>query len=157
MADDRPLLEIGRLGRAHGLRGEIVVTLVTNNLDRVAPGAQLDADGVILTVESSRPHKDRWVVRFAEVADRDAAEALAGTLLRAEPVWDPDAYWVHDLIGAEVVDVDGAAHGVVREVLANPASDVLVLDGGAMVPLRFATWDDDRRLVVDGPEGLLDT
>ena len=49
-----------------------------------------------------------------------------------------------------------ATHGRVTEVLENPASDVLVLDRGPLVPLRFATWDDDGRLVVDGPEGLLD-
>ena len=156
MTADRPLLEVGRIGRAHGVRGELVVTLVTNNLDRVAPGAVLDAEGTALTVVTSRPYKgDKHVVAFAGVSDRAGAEALVGTLLRAEPVDDPDAYWVHDLLGATVVDVDGVERGVVVEVLANPASDVLVLDTGPLVPLRFATWDDEGRLVVDGPDGLL--
>lgn len=157
MTAEQPLLEVGRIGRPHGVRGELVVTLVTNHLERVDPGSVLDADGTPLTVVAARPHKgDRWVVRFAEASDRDGAEALVGRTLRAEPVDDPDAYWVHDLIGATVVDVDGAVHGTVAEVLANPASDVLVLDSGPLVPLRFATWDADGRLVVDGPDGLLE-
>lgn len=151
------LLEVGRIDRAHGLRGEVVIRLTSNNLDRVAVGAPLDAAGRQLTVASSRKHKDRWIVAFDEVLDREGAEALAGVVLRAPAVeGDAEGYWVHDLIGAAVVDVDGADHGTVVEVLENPASDVLVLSSGPLVPLRFAAWDDQGRLVVDGPEGLLD-
>lgn len=150
------LLEVGRIDRPHGLRGEVVVRLTSNNLARVAVGAVLDADGRALTVEASRKHKDRWIVTFAEVGDREAAEALAGQVLRGEAVeGDADGYWIHDLIGASVLDARGVEHGTVVEVLDNPASDVLVLSSGSLVPLRFAVWDDDGRLVVDGPEGLL--
>jgi len=151
------LLEVGRIDRPHGLRGEVVVRLTSNNLERVAAGAVLDADGRTLTVVAARKLKDRWVVTFAEVPDREAAEALGGQVLRAPAVeGDAEGYWVHDLIGAAVVDVQGADLGTVVEVLDNPASDVLVLSSGPLVPLRFAAWDEQGRLVVDGPEGLLD-
>jgi 16S rRNA processing protein RimM len=152
---------VGRLGRAHGTGGELVVRLLTNDAGRLDPGSVLDLDGRELTVTASRPHQDRWLVSFAGVTTRSAAEALAGGVLRAEAVTgDPDSYWVHDLIGAEVVDVAGAPHGHVTAVVANPASDLLELSGGALIPLRFAHWDPGapgpaRRLVVDGPRGLL--
>lgn len=151
------LLEVGRIDRPHGLRGEVVVRLTSNNLERVGGGAVLDAGGRPLTVDASRKHKDRWIVTFAEVRDREDAESLAGTVLRAPAVeGDAQSYWVHDLIGSAVVDVAGEDHGTVVEVLENPASDVLVLSSGPLVPLRFATWDDGGRLVVDGPAGLLE-
>jgi 16S rRNA processing protein RimM len=159
MGGDEPaLVEVGVVGRPHGLRGEVVVRLTTNNLDRVAVGSVLLADGGELVVRTSRRHGNRWIVGFEGVGDREGAEALAGTLLRAERVEDdPDGYWVHDLVGATVSDAEGVERGVVTEVLDNPASDLLVLTTGVLVPLRFATWDGPGRLVVDGPEGLWDT
>ena len=157
MSERPTLLEVGRVDRPHGRHGDVLVRLLTNHDERLAVGSVLDGDGAPLTVRTAQRHKDRWLVRFDEVRTRDDAEAVSGTVLRAEAVVDDRAsYWVHDLIGAEVVDADGVAHGRVTEVLENPASDVLVLDRGPLVPLRFATWDDDGRLVVDGPEGLLD-
>ncbi|MCC5950867.1 MAG: 16S rRNA processing protein RimM [Acidimicrobiia bacterium] len=151
------LLEVGRIDRPHGLAGDVVVTLVTNHLERLEPGSLLEAEGRWLEVLRARPAKHRFVVHFAGVDTPEAAAELSGTPLRAEAVQDdPDGYWVHDLVGAEVIDVAGQPQGMVTEVLSNPASDVLVLGSGVLIPLRFATWDDDGRLVVDGPEGLLD-
>jgi 16S rRNA processing protein RimM len=68
---------------------------------------------------------------------------------------DPDALWVHELVGSDVVDVEGRAHGRVAAVEANPASDLLVLEGGGLVPLRFVVSHGDGRVVVDPPVGLL--
>jgi len=95
-------------------------------------------------------------VTFAAVGDRAAAEALRGTVLRAEPLEDPDALWVHELIGARVVGLDGVELGEVTDVQANPASDLLVLDGGALVPLRFVVAKVAGTITVDVPDGLLD-
>jgi 16S rRNA processing protein RimM len=151
------LLDVGRIDRPHGVAGDVVVTLTTSETSRVAPGSQLDADGRTLTVVSSRPLKHRWVVRFAESRGREDAEALAGSVLRAEPVVvDDDALWVHELVGAEVVDGDDRVWGRVVAVLDNPASDLLELDTGALVPLTFAVGWVERpdRLRIDPPDGL---
>jgi 16S rRNA processing protein RimM len=160
------LLEIGRIDRPHGIRGGVLVRMLSNNPDRLAVGARLVAriDGVdrVLTIDAVQAHQDRWLVEFAGVHGREGSEAVAGAKLLAEPVVDdPDSYWVHDLVGADVVDTSGATHGTVVNVIDNPASDILELDTGLLVPLRFAQWDPDaptgrRRLVVDGPVGLLD-
>jgi 16S rRNA processing protein RimM len=154
-----PLL-VGRVLRAHGLSGEVVVDLLSSEPDvRLAPGAELlRADGgAALRVVAARPHHDRWIVRFDGVDGRDAADALRGLELEGEPLEVDDALWVHEVIGAAVVDTTGAACGSVTSVLANPADDILELDTGALVPVTFVVgWDDERRLVVDPPEGLLD-
>ena len=159
---------MGRIDRAHGLGGEVVVRLLTNNPERLDPGTHLVADTSdgrrTLRVLASRPHQDRHLVTIEGVHDRSGAETLAGAILLAEPVTgDPSGYWIHDLVGAEVVDVTGTVRGNVVAVLANPASDILELDTGPLVPLRFATWvrgagpgeAQPPRLVVDGPAGLL--
>ena len=145
------------MGRAHGIRGEVAVTLTTDRLERVAPGAVLWVGERPLEIRSSRPHQGRHLVHFDGVGDRSAAEALQGAVLTAEPIEDPAALWVHELVGAEVVAAaDGARLGVVTAVEANPASDLLVLDGGGLVPLTFLVRSEPGRLVVDPPTGLLD-
>ncbi|MGH9186247.1 MAG: ribosome maturation factor RimM [Acidimicrobiales bacterium] len=152
-------LEVGRVARAHGLRGEVVVDLITDRAERVEPGSVLDSDAGALTVLTARAHQGRWVVAFDGVVDRRGAEQLRGLALRAEPIHDPDALWVHELIGAPVVLADGTPVGVVAAVQENPAGDLLVLDAGALVPERFVVgWSgsgDDRHVVIDPPEGLL--
>jgi 16S rRNA processing protein RimM len=135
----------------------VAVTLTTDRLERVAVGAVLWAGERRLEILASRPHQGRHLVHFEGVADRTAAEALQGAVLSAEPLEDPAALWVHDLVGAEVVDAsDGTRLGVVAAVEANPASDLLVLDGGGLVPLTFLVRTEPGRVVVDPPAGLLD-
>jgi 16S rRNA processing protein RimM len=155
-APEAQLLEIGHLGRAHGLRGEVVVHLVSNRDERLAAGARLITLRGELTVRSARRSGGANVVQFAEIADRTAAEQWRGTQLLGEPIVDDDELWVHDLIGRHVVEPDGTARGTVRAVLANPASDLLELDSGALVPVRFLVDRHDDQLVVDVPEGLFD-
>ena len=150
------LLEVGRIARAHGIKGEVLVHLVSNRPERLAPGSVLATDAGDLEVVSSTPHQGGFIVAFAGVATRSEAEALRATVLRAEPLDEPDAYWVHELVGATVVDQAGTAHGEVASVEANPASDLLVLADGRMVPLRFVVERQPGRLVVDVPAGLLD-
>jgi 16S rRNA processing protein RimM len=150
-------LEVGRVTRPHGLRGDVVVTLVTDRLERVAPGSVLDADGRSLHVTASRPHQRNHIVSFEEITDREAAEALQGVTLRAAPIDDPGELWVHELIGASVVTVDGADVGAVVSVEANPASDILVLDDGSLVPAAFIVEQrEDGTVVIDPPEGLFE-
>lgn len=151
------LLEIGRIGKPHGLRGDIVATITSDRPERLAPGAVWFLDHGPVTVVSSRPQQRRWVVRLEGIESREAADALVGQIISAESIDDPDAIWVHDLIGAEVTTPDGRSWGTVASVLANPADDLLELDDGTLIPVGFIS---DRgglpqRLVVEVPEGLL--
>jgi 16S rRNA processing protein RimM len=150
------LLEVARIIKPHGIRGEVIVDLVTNRTERVAPGSVLTSPVGPLEVARSSSHQGRWIVAFVGVGDRNQAEALRGTVLSAEPIDDEGELWVHELIGAEVVDVDGRSHGRVESVEANPASDLLVLADGRLVPLVFVIESSAERVVVDVPPGLLD-
>ena len=134
----------------------MIVDLVTDRTERVAPGAVLSAGERMLEVLTSRPHQGKWIVAFDGVLDRNGAEALRGVVLRAAPIDDPDVLWVHELVGSTVATVDGVTRGTVVAVEANPASDLLVLDSGALVPLRFVVETTPGRVVVDTPEGLFD-
>lgn len=155
------LLEVGRIVKPHGLRGEVVVALVTNRAERVAAGAVLQGPSGPLVVVGARPFEatgdGRWIVRFAGVDDRGVAEALRDGVLLAPPLADPDALWAHELIGSVVVDSgSGDVLGRVEAVEANPASDLLVLEDGGLIPLRFVTSSGEGRVSVDMPPGLLD-
>jgi 16S rRNA processing protein RimM len=151
------LLEVGRIERPHGVRGDVLVRLVTNREERIAPGAQFVAGGRTLRVVRSSAHQGRWIVTFDGINDREAADALRGVVLEAAPLEDPDELWVHDLVGSTVVDADGVERGTVVEVLANPASDLLVLESGALVPVRFIVrFTPGERIEIEAPAGLFD-
>lgn len=153
------MLLVGRVDKPHGLRGEVVVSLITNRDERVAPGAVLVLDGEggrPLTVVASSPFTHRWIVQFDNVFDRNASEDISHRDLYAEPLEDPDALWVHELVGLDVIDQHGVARGKVTSVEANPASDLLVLDSGGLVPLRFVTRTTEGSVTVDVPDGLFD-
>ncbi len=149
-------LEVGRIGRAHGLRGEIAVSLTTEREERLAPGSRLTTNDRELVVVASRPHQHRWLVYFDGVEDRTAAEALRGEILYADalPSDDDDELWVHELIGAAVQDRAGVRLGSVIAVEANPASDLLVLDGDRLLPLAFLVRHEPGLVVVDPPAGI---
>ncbi|MGA2519646.1 MAG: PRC-barrel domain-containing protein [Acidimicrobiales bacterium] len=143
--------------KPHGLRGELVVAFVSNRPERVAPGAVLVTESGDLVLESARPFGARWLVHFEGVVTLAQAEALRATVLRGHPLPDDGALWVHELVGSDVVDTDGAVVGVVHAVVANGASDLLELEGGALVPLRFVVRRSAGQVVVDLPAGLLET
>ena len=179
-------LVVGRIGRAHGVKGEVAVEVRTDDPDaRFAPGVRLatePAERGPLTVVRSRPHSGRLLVVFDGVTDRTAAEALRGTLLTvdsadSEPLDDPDEFYDHQLFGLAVWTVDGHEVGEVVDVLHPPGPDLLVVRlagtappaggsgagaGGreALVPFVRAivpTVDlAGGRLVVDPPAGLLE-
>jgi 16S rRNA processing protein RimM len=143
--------------RPHGLKGEVVVDLVSNRAERSVPGSVFLTDHGELRVESSRPFQHRWLMTFAGVHGIDGAEGLRDRILRAPPLDDPAALWVHELVGSVVIDqADGNTLGTVTAVVANPVSDLLELDGGALVPLRCVVEHGPGRIVVDIPAGLLD-
>jgi 16S rRNA processing protein RimM len=157
------LLEVGRITKAHGVRGDVLVLLTTERTERLDPGSVLSTDRGDLTVERSTKHQDRWIVHFEGIEVREQADAWRGVVLRAEALEDggEDQLWVHELIGSRVALQDGSAVGEVVEVQANPAADLLVLDTGALVPLRFVVDEPGSHgpgdpIHVDTPAGLFD-
>jgi 16S rRNA processing protein RimM len=163
---------VGRIGRPHGVRGDVNVESRTDEPDRrFTPGTVLSTDHAVhhqLTVEDARWHSGRLLLHFAEAGDRTAVEALRGVLLStdvdpAEVPDDPDEFYDHQLVGLTVVNESGATLGSISEVV-HGAQDLLVvacLDGrhvmipfvGALVPHVDVAGG---RLVVDLPDGLLD-
>lgn len=141
------------------MRGDLLVLLSTDRTSRLDPGSVLVTARGPLTVVSASPHQDRWIVHFEGISDRDDAENWRGVVLQADSIDSPaddEALWVHQLIGSSVELIDGTPVGTVAYVQANPASDLLVLDDGALVPVVFIT---DRRpgwVTIDPPEGLFD-
>lgn len=165
-------LVVGRVGRAHGLRGEVAVDVRTDDPDgRFARGAVLRTDPGEreLVVAVARPHSGRLLVTFEGVGDRNAADALRGALLTVDtaalpPLDDPDEFYDHQLVGLLVEHVDGTALGEVADVLHPPGGDLLVIahvDGrevlvpfvAVMVPVVDVPGG---RVVVDPPPGLIE-
>jgi len=164
---------IGRIGRAHGVRGEVAVEVRTDEPDRrFAENAVLDTDPSArgpLTVVATRWHQGRLLVRFTGIDDRTRAETLRGTMLvvdvdEAERLTDPDEFYDHQLIGLNVVTTDGQAVGAVTDVLHLPAQDVLAIEraDGVEVLVPFVAdlvprIDLDARVIaVVARPGLLD-
>ena len=156
MSDIGDLLEVGTIAKAHGTSGEVVVRLITNQTERLNHGSRLMSDLGELVVSKSRPHHDKWLVQFNGVETRTQAEELRGLTLMAAPLDIPDALWVHELIGSVVKEVSGAERGTVKAVVANPASDLMELDTGHLVPLTFVVDFAEGIISVDVPDGLFD-
>ncbi|MGK4583184.1 ribosome maturation factor RimM [Kitasatospora sp. HPMI-4] len=166
-------LVVGKIGRAHGIKGDVSVEVRTDEPElRLGPGAVLLTDPASagpLTVESGKVHSGRLLLRFAGVKDRNDAEALRGTLLIAEV--DPDErpeeedeYYDHQLIGLDVVLLDGTLVGELTEVVHLPYQDLLTVKkaDGTEVLVPFVekivpTIDlENQRAVIDPPLGLID-
>ncbi|WP_129844188.1 ribosome maturation factor RimM [Streptomyces sp. RFCAC02] len=167
-------LVVARIGRAHGIRGEVSVEVRTDEPElRLAPGAVLATDPPAagpLTIEAGRVHSGRLLLRFAGVHDRTAAEALRNTLLLAEVdpdelPDDPEEFYDHQLVGLRAVTTEGEEIGTVSEVAHLPSQDLLIVarpDGGeAMIPFVSEIVPEvdvtEGQLVVTPPPGLLDT
>jgi 16S rRNA processing protein RimM len=168
-------LVVGRVARAHGVTGEVVVDIRTDDPDtRFAPGTTLRArpsrggperDYV---VDSAREHSGRLLVRLDGVADRNAAEALKGTVFLVDtadlpPIEDPDEFYDHQLEGLQVVTTTGTTVGSVAEVLHTAAGELLSVrseDGEVLVPFVSAIVTSvslaDQIIEIDPPEGLLE-
>jgi 16S rRNA processing protein RimM len=133
------LLAVGRVSSAHGVRGEVSVHKLTEVEERFAKGSILHLeDGRRLTVESARPHQRSLLVKFEQVTDRTQAEALRGQVLLvpsdASPAPPDGSFWVHQVVGLEVVTEDGRSLGTIVEVQENPANDLWVTESGILLP-----------------------
>jgi 16S rRNA processing protein RimM len=168
---------VGRIGKPHGLRGDVTVDVRTDEPDRrFVPGAVLRVEPPrgshtahrSLTVGTTKWHQSVLLVRFEEIPDRSAAEAARGILLHAEipadaSPDDPDEFYDHQLIGLAAYDVDGAALGEVTGLVHGGAQDLLVIrtaDGReALVPFVKALVPEvdvpGGRVVVADRPGLV--
>jgi 16S rRNA processing protein RimM len=167
---------VGRIGRPHGVRGDVVVGVRTDEPElRFAPGSRLDTDPVgvgPLTVAARRWHSGDLLVRFEGISDRTAAAELVGTWLLADSATfaaldDPDVFRDGDLVGLSVRTVDGTVVGTVTDVLHHgqdvlaiqPAAPVGARAGQILVPFVKAIVPEvdipGGVVVIDPPEGLL--
>ena len=164
---DEPTVVVGVVTGVHGLRGDVSVQNRSDNPDRWTPGGTvLLEDGPALTIEASRRHGRRLIVKFAGIADRSAAEALRGAVLVVPEAWLPDLsegeWWAYQLEGCEVRTVSGRILGIVKEVIPNPANDlwVAVDDEGnetlipALADLLIDVDVNARAIVVQDVPGL---
>jgi 16S rRNA processing protein RimM len=170
-------LTVGRVVKAHGVGGELVVEIRTDD-----PGARF-ASGITLrakdsggrgqersyVVESSREHGGRLLLGLVGIDDRDAADALRGSLFVVDsddlpPIDEPDTYYDHQLEGLHVRTTTGTDVGVVAEVLHTAAGELLAVTRSpgdeVLVPFVGAIVTsvslDDGIVEIDPPEGLLD-
>jgi 16S rRNA processing protein RimM len=164
---------VGRIGRPHGLRGEVVVNPETDFVEeRFRVGATVwmrsDRGEESLTVAAVRLQSGRPIVRFDGFERIDDVEGLAGLELRVpeealQPL-EPHTYYQHQLVGCVVEDAAGTALGAVTRVDGGANGSLLVVDGGArgeiLVPLTQAICTsvdvDAKRIRIDPPEGLVE-
>lgn len=157
-------LEVGRIAKSHGVRGDVLIKFSTDIVEvRARKGSELIIDGRVYIVTAARPHQKYRLVTFEGVTDRNQADLLRGKTVLAEPLEGssrsdvPDeAVFVHEVIGATVVDQDGTDRGVVVSVIDNPASDLMELDSGALVPFNFIVKVSDQVVQVEVPAGLFE-
>lgn len=163
---------VGRVVKPHGIRGEVSVSVLSDIPGRLDAGVTVHGRGRDWRVATSRWHQGRLLVRFEEVADRNGAELLRGMDLEAEPadVSDSETYYAHELVGLPVVGDDGADLGTVRDLIELPAAagydllEVVLPDGRTWllpavdeyVEIREDDAGNDRLVLVDPPEGLVD-
>jgi 16S rRNA processing protein RimM len=168
-------LAVGRVGRPHGLRGEVTVEVRTDDPDhRFATGSVLatePADRGPLMVSAMRWHSGRLLVRFGDCQDREAAEELRGILLVIDSAQvtssaDSDEFYDHQLTGLAVLTTSGELVGNVADVLHH-GQDLLVVAGAGqrsgreilvpfVAPIVPEVDVEGGRLVIDPPAGLLD-
>ncbi|MEE6168612.1 MULTISPECIES: ribosome maturation factor RimM [unclassified Mycolicibacterium] len=169
-------LVVGRVVKAHGITGELVVEVRTDDPDaRFRPGVTLRGRAKgggerPFTVESVREHGGRLLVRLTGVADRNAADELRGTIFVVDAaelpaIDDPDEFYDHELEGLRMVCADGTPVGKVSEVLHTAAGELLAVKADAdghevLVPFVSAIVTsvsrEDATIVIDPPDGLLD-
>jgi 16S rRNA processing protein RimM len=172
---------VGRIGKPHGVRGEVSVELRTDEPDRrfvsgavvstrAPQGGEPHGPGrpAALTVRSTRWHQSRLLVVFEEVRDRNEAETVRGLLLavevdQVESPEDPEEYYDHQLVGLAVVTTGGVPVGEVAEIVHGPAQDLLSVrsEDGREILVPFVAQlvpevdlGTGRIVVVDTP-GLL--
>ena len=161
------MLLAGEVGKPHGISGEVHVIRISDDPARFAPGGRLvHENGRRLVVESARPHRDRFLVKFEGIDTRNDAEGLRGPLyvpLEDARELEADEFWPHELTGCDVILVSGQNVGRISGVVPGAAQDLIEIEtdaGARLVPLVKAIVTgvdlDSRLVVIDPPAGLVD-
>lgn len=157
-------LAIGQIVGPHGIRGEVKVVPLTDFPERFQGGAKVflgaqtgKTDAVPAVIAASRPHQDRWLILFAHIKDRNAAETLRNLYLlipeeEAMPLGEHENY-AHDLVGLSVYSDEGQLLGQITEILFTAANDVYVVRNASAEVLIPATRE--VVLSVDLAEGVM--
>lgn len=165
-------LAVGRIVKPHGIRGEVTVFALSENEERFRPGARLflsatpegDRGLLPVTVEKARMHQGRWLLTLDRIADRTHAEQHAGSYLvvpreDAEAAREEGEWFLHGLVGREVVDAGGARLGEVVDVIETAAAPMLEIGAPGerrrLLPFvkEFVVEVERERIVVSPPDG----
>ena len=155
-------LAIGRVARAHGVRGRILVAPYNADSEGLEGVRTIWLGERAFEVERAERVNLGYLVSLRGIADRDQAQALRGQEVRVDraelPAPGEGEMYAVDLIGYAVSDPQGKVHGVVEDLEEAGAQDLLRLENGALVPLGLVkeVQPQARRIVVDAPEGLFD-
>lgn len=162
---------IGRIGKAHGIRGDVTVEVRTDEVERrFAIGTTLlSTHATPLVIADARDHSGRLLLRFVGIDDRNGAEALRGTMLEAdidptEKPTDEDEYYDRQLVGLAAVRVNGEVLGAVSEVVHLPGHDLLAITtpmrGEVLVPFVHEIVIEvdllESRVIIDPPGGMFE-
>jgi 16S rRNA processing protein RimM len=165
------LLVVGRIGRAHGLRGEVTIEVRTDQPElRFADGSVLITDPESvgpLKVIHAKNHSGRILIAFEGIYDRNSAEQVRNTLLLADidptETSDDDEYYDFQLIGSSVSLIDGTEVGEVSDVIHLPAQNLLAFryqEREILIPFihQFVPKVDikSKQIVITPPPGLID-
>ncbi|MDO4910962.1 MAG: ribosome maturation factor RimM [Corynebacterium sp.] len=159
---------IGRVVKPHGIRGELAVESTTDTpeerfyIGAVLRGRQTGKEREI-TIKTLRVHKGRFLLTFEEIPDRTAAESLRGMKFWAEPIYEEDGFYDHELEGLEVRENDEVI-GIVEGVMHLPAGEILQValdsDKEVLIPFREEIVPEvnveEGWVLITPPEGLLD-
>ncbi|MFN8015546.1 MAG: ribosome maturation factor RimM [Acidimicrobiia bacterium] len=153
-------LRIAKCGKPVGLKGEVVLWPISNLESRYVVGSILYVDEeTSLEIENIRNHKDHFIVKFKGITDRNAAQELTNKVLLA-PESDEDLesgeHYYHDCINKVLIDQDNVDRGKVISIIPNPASDLLELEDGNLVPMSFITEVNSTNVYAKVPEGLFE-
>jgi len=155
-------LAIGRVARAHGLRGRVLIAPYNAGSEGLCQARRIWLGEREFEVDRAQRVSQGYLIALRGVGDRDQADALRGKEVRVDraelPALEAGEMYAIDLIGYQVSDPQGTVRGVVEDLEEAGPQDLLRLDGGTLVPLALVTevQPQARRIVVDAPEGLFD-
>lgn len=159
---DEALLAVGRVARAHGIRGRVLLAPYNAESTGLEGIRRLWLSGREYEVARAERVNLGYLVALRGIDDRNAADALRGQEVMVDrrelPPPEEDEIYAVDLIGFTVADAQGKAHGVVEEIEEAGHQDLLKLQGGALVPMGLVreVISEARRIVIEVPEGLFD-